>query len=225
MFEAELCLGDARLVARADGVLLVPRERALVVGDLHLGRAERTARDGMSLLPPYDSRDTLDRLEAAITETRPQLVVCLGDSFDDLGAAETLAEEAAERIGRLTAGRRWIWVAGNHDPGPLNMPGSHIAALTLAGLELRHIADTQVQHGEVSAHYHPKAVLCRGGQRISRKCFLADRRRVLLPAFGTYTGGLDVKSAAFDRLFAGEALALLTGRKLVAVRRSELGGS
>lgn len=208
-------LGGATLEARASGALWWPAERLLVVGDLHLGRAERLARIGAPLLPPHDTDETLARLEAEVRRTAPETVVCLGDSFDDAAAANGLAPALAPRLARLAAGRRWVWVAGNHDPGPVEVPGEHVAALGIDGVRLRHVAG-DLPHGEteVSAHYHPKARLCLRGVRISRRCFLADERRVILPAFGAYTGGLDVSDAAFRPLIDRSGRALLLGRRM-----------
>jgi hypothetical protein len=140
-----------------------PERSLLCVGDLHLGRAERLAREGGDLLPSYESIATLDRLEAEIAALSPRLVICLGDSFDDLAAARTLSEAVPTRIGRLAAGRRWIWVAGDHDPGPVELPGTHLAELRLGLLSFRHIALPRLaaSGGEVSAHYHPKARVTR----------------------------------------------------------------
>ena len=219
----KIALADAVLMARPSGCLFWPDERLLVAGDLHLGRAERLARLGAPLLPPYETEATLERLEAEVHATAPRVVVCLGDSFDDLAAAEELAETLGPRLARLAAGRRWIWVAGNHDPGPADLPGEHVAALRIGSVRLRHIAAPLADgEAEVSAHYHPKARLCRRGVRVVRRCFLADRRRVILPAFGAYTGGLDVTDAVCRGLVGPEARALLTGSRISPVPLARL---
>jgi len=222
--QAQIVLAGTTVELHPSGALYWPDRSLLCVGDLHLGRAERLAREGGDLLPPYESIDTLDRLEAEIMALRPRLVVCLGDSFDDLDAARNLSEEVLLRIDRLAAGRRWIWVAGNHDPGPVEMPGTHLAELRLGLLNFRHIALPRLGSGggEVSAHFHPKARLNRRGARITRRCFLADSRRAVLPAFGTYAGGLDARDPAFDPLLDAEARAFLLGNRITAVPRSRL---
>ena len=226
MSATEILLAGERLEPRPSGALHWPARALLVVGDLHLGRSERLARQGAGLLPPYETTDTLNRLEEEIGALAPRLVICLGDSFDDLEAAAALAEDVALRIERLAAGRRWIWVAGNHDPGPVDLPGTHLAEAALGPLVFRHIAEPGAalgpSRGEVSAHFHPKARVSRRGQRISRPCFLADDQRVILPAFGTYTGGLDALNPAFDPLLAPTARALLLGRKVTPLSRMEL---
>jgi DNA ligase-associated metallophosphoesterase len=203
-------LCGAGLRALPSGALHWPAERLLAVADLHLGRSERTARRGGSLLPPYETEDTLLRLEADIAATAPATVVCLGDSFDDDAAATALPEPARLWLARLMAGRRWIWIAGNHDPGPLELGGSHLRQLALGPLTFRHIAAPPAR-GEVSGHYHPKLRLSLGGTRVSRPCFLIDAARVILPAYGTYTGGLSTDAAALGALMAPDALAVLTG--------------
>ena len=216
MFRYDFLLSGARLTARPTGALWWEDERLLAVGDLHLGKSERLAREGRSLLPPYETIHTLDRLQAEIDATRPRTVVLVGDSFDDMDASSELADGAFDRINRMAAGRRMIWITGNHDPGQLDLPGANLASFRADPLVFRHIASADAE-GEVSAHYHPKARISVKGQRISRACFLVDRRRVILPAFGTYTGGLDITNAAFDVLFGDDAMALLTGRQITAL--------
>lgn len=203
-------LAGAALEARSSGALWWPDRRVLVVSDLHLGKSERMVRLGGAMLPPYETRDTLARLDAEIAGLRPRAVICLGDSFDDVAVAEGLAEEAVLWLSRLMAGRRWIWIEGNHDPGPVGLSGTHLAELPEPPLVFRHIARPGAS-GEVSGHYHPKAVVNARGRRVSRPCFLFDSDRVILPAFGTYTGGLRTTAPALAGLMRPEALAILTG--------------
>ncbi len=203
-------LAGTPLQARASGALWWPEAGVLAVSDLHLGKAERIARRGGSMLPPYETRDTLARLDTEIAATAPRQVICLGDSFDDLRAAEQVAGEAALWLSRLMAGRNWIWIEGNHDPGPVALAGAHLAELQIGPLSFRHIARPG-QSGEVSGHYHPKASISLRGRIISRACFLYDSDRVVLPAFGTYTGGLRCTSGVLAGLMRADARAVLTG--------------
>jgi DNA ligase-associated metallophosphoesterase len=203
-------LAGQTLVALGSGALWWPDQLLLCVSDLHLGKSERFARRSGVPLPPYETRDTLLRLQADIEAFQPRSVICLGDSFDDMAAAEGLPETDRLWIARLQAGRRWIWIEGNHDPGPVDLGGAHLAELPLPPLCFRHIADP-VQSGEISGHYHPKATIRTRIRTISRPCFLIDSDRVILPAFGTYTGGLRSSDAVLDRLMRDEALAVLTG--------------
>ncbi len=203
-------LAGTDLVARASGALWWPDKRVLVVSDLHLGKSERIARQGGAMLPPYETRDTLARLDAEIAATQPHTVICLGDSFDDRAVVDRLAEDAVLWLSRLMAGRRWIWIEGNHDPGPVGLAGTHLAELPFAPLTFRHIARTSAS-GEVSGHYHPKATVHARGRTVSRPCFLYDSDRVILPAFGTYTGGLRSTDQALTALMRPESLAILTG--------------
>ncbi len=204
------------LSALGSGALWWADQSLLVVSDLHLGKSERMARRGGSTLPPYETQDTLQRLEADLTRTQAKTVICLGDSFDDLGAALALPEEARLWITRLQAGRRWVWIEGNHDPGPVDLGGTHLAELEVAPLTFRHIAQ-QGTTGEVSGHYHPKARVQMRGRSVSRPAFLFDAHRLILPAYGTYTGGLRSGSATLSRLMAADAHAVLTGPQPVTV--------
>lgn len=206
----DFTLAGAALVALPSGALFWPAERMLAVSDLHLGKAERIARTGGAMLPPYETQDTLARLEADIARTGAGTVLCLGDSFDDLAAARGLAEADRLWLVRLMAGRNWLWVEGNHDPGPLDLGGTHLAELVRGPLIFRHIARPGAT-AEISGHYHPKAALSLGGRAVSRPCFLIDGNRVILPAYGTFTGGLRTAAPPLAGLMQPQALAVLTG--------------
>ena len=198
------------LRALPSGGLWWPDAGVLCVSDLHLGKSERIARRSGYALPPYEVRDTLTRLEADIAATGARLVICLGDSFDDQTAAEHLPEDARLWIIRLQAGRRWVWIEGNHDPGPTGYGGTHLHDMTIGPLVLRHIAQPDGK-GEVSGHYHPKAQLPTRGRLITRPAFLFDDRRLILPAYGTYTGGLRSDAETLRALMQPNTLAILTG--------------
>ena len=203
-------LAGTCLVAMGSGALYWPDKALICVSDLHLGKSERRARLGEAPLPPYETRDTLLRLEADLASTSAHTVVCLGDSFDDPAAADALLEKEKLWISRLQAGRHWIWIEGNHDPGPVDMGGTHLAAFKLMSLTFRHIADP-TKTGEISGHYHPKAKLKTRGPAVTKPAFLIDTDRVILPAYGTYTGGLRSYDAALTKLMRSDALAVMTG--------------
>lgn len=203
-------LAGAELTALASGALYWDARNLLCVSDLHLGKAERRARLGEPPLPPYETRDTLSRLENDLRQTGASTVICLGDSFDDSTAAAALPEAEKLWIAKLQAGRRWVWIEGNHDPGPVDLGGTHLAELPVPPLVFRHIARPG-QCGEVSGHYHPKVRLALRGRSLSRPAFLLDSNRVILPAYGTYTGGLYSHEEVLSTLMRQEALAILTG--------------
>lgn len=207
-------LGGAALEITGAGALWWPDQALLCVSDLHLGRSERYARRAGALLPPYEVEDTLLRLDQEIERLAPREVVCLGDSFDDDAASAGLPEAARGWLLRLMAGRRWIWIEGNHDPGPTRLGGAHLAEHRVGPLTFRHIAEPGAR-GEVSGHYHPKAQV--GGRGRARPAALYDDTRLILPAFGTYTGGLRAHDAAFDGLFGPRAVAVLTGKAPLAI--------
>lgn len=204
------------LAALPSGALWWPSRRLLCVSDLHLGKSERAARRSGMMLPPYETRDTLARLQKDLTATAPAAVICLGDSFDDLAAAESLSREEAQWLSALVGGRRWIWVEGNHDPGPLPFGGLQVAEHREGALTFRHIARSGAI-GELSGHYHPKARVVLRGQTITRPCFLLDQNRLIMPAYGTYTGGLYSHTPALARLMEPKAVAILCGQTPCAV--------
>ncbi|MEE3100901.1 MAG: ligase-associated DNA damage response endonuclease PdeM [Pseudomonadota bacterium] len=215
-------LAGAALVARPSGALWRPERRLLAVADLHLGKSERLARRGGALLPPYETEATLDRLDAEIAALDPAEVICLGDSFDDPAAAAGLAPQARTRLEAMAAGRRWIWAEGNHDPGPngITAPGMvHVAEWRDGPLVFRHIAARETTPGtaEVSGHYHPTGRLPGGGG--ARPCFVLTGARLILPAFGAFTGGLCARDPAI-RALAPAGLALLLGPRVTPVPRA-----
>jgi len=210
MSSVELTLAEAPLSARATGALYWPATSVLCVSDLHLGRTERIAREGGQIIPPYENTDTLQRLDDEIQALNPATVICLGDSFDDLAATKSLTDIEVDWITRLQAGREWIWVEGNHDPAPLNLGGTHRETLHIEALTFRHITDGTTT-GEITGHYHPKATIPARSRSVTRACFLFDKTRLIMPAFGTYTGGLNVARAPLSTMFTANAQVVLTG--------------
>ena len=205
-----------RLVARPSGALHWPAAGLLVVSDLHLGKSERIARRGGPLLPPYETADTLTRLEEDLEETDPRAVISLGDSFDDMEAAEALEPPIRAWIARLMSGRDWTWVTGNHDPAPTGLGGHAADGVRCGPLSFRHVMSAEGV-GEVSGHYHPKASVCVRGRAVSRPCFLRDEARLVMPAYGTYTGGLRTRDAALAERMGAGARAILAGLPMVEI--------
>lgn len=200
----------ATLTALGSGALYWAAENLICVSDLHLGKSERRARLGDAPLPPYETHDTLSRLDADLRRTGAATVVCLGDSFDDRMAAHALPEAEKLWIAALQAGRKWIWIEGNHDPGPVDLGGTHMAECAFDPLRFRHIASPS-ESFEISGHYHPKTTLKTGHRSITRPAFLIDDTRIILPAYGTYTGGLRSHDSVLQSLMRPGALAVMTG--------------
>lgn len=206
-------LNETLFHALPSGALWAPASGTLTVSDLHLGKSDRIARRRGIMLPPYDTRATLDKIDVLLTSLNPRRVVCLGDSFDDLAAAESLDDGGKMQLNRQQAGRDWVWIEGNHDPGPVDLGGRHLKEFVEDAITYRHIA-TEDGRGEVSGHYHPKCRLPNGG---TRPAFLIDAHRVILPAFGTFTGGLRGSHPALRTLMDPKAMAVLTGKRAMPV--------
>ena len=213
----ELC------VLRCSGALWLPAHGTLVAGDLHLEKGSAFAVRGQ-MLPPYDSRATLDRLEAEIAELKPDRVVLLGDSFHDSKSIGRMAAEDRERLDRLAFGRDWVWLEGNHDREALTtadadavsrLPGRIVGDLRLGALYLIHEPVPDAEDGEVAGHLHPCARVVAHARMVRRPCFVTDGRRLILPAFGAFTGGLNVLDAAIAGLFAERPLAAALGKHRV----------
>ena len=198
-----------------DGALYWAEERLLVAADLHLEKGTSYAGSAGRLLPPYDSAQTVARLERLVEAYRPLRVVALGDSFHDRRGAARLDGAVAERIRALSDQVDWIWIHGNHDPKPPQQLGGRGAVeIAIGPLVFRHDAheDRHGEGGEVIGHYHPVASVSTRGRSFRRRCFAIGRDRLLMPAFGAYAGGLSVCEAAIRRLLDAEAKLALLGR-------------
>ncbi len=194
------------------GALFWPATGLLAVSDLHLEKGTSFARKGM-LLPPWDTHATLDRLTLLLRRWQPRIVVALGDSFHDSDGAQRLPHGELQRLNAMTQGHRFIWVQGNHDPHPpAGVGGEWVAQFDTNPIVFRHQAIAAADPGEIVGHHHPKAAVPARGGDVSRPCFVVDSRRVMMPAFGAYTGGLDVRDRAIAGLFPRGARVFLLGK-------------
>ena len=213
MTAAPIHIAGERLMLDPMGALFWPETRLLAVSDLHLEKGSSRARGG-SLLPPWDTHATLDRLALLLRRWKPATVVTLGDSFHDTEAAGRLPPGELARLAAMTEAHQFIWVLGNHDPHPPNgIGGQFVQAWATHPLMFRHEADPRAPAGEIVGHHHPKARVPARGEQVSRPCFVADSRRLMMPAFGAYTGGLDVRDPAIARLFPRGGRVFLLGRE------------
>src|SRR5581483_709789 len=197
----------------AVGALYWEDEDTLLVADLHLEKGAAFAALGM-LLPPYDTRTTLQRLEKVINAVKPGRVVALGDSFHRSEGAARMADDDLALLTSLQKGREWYWICGNHDPHlPASIGGTICTTLTICGITLRHEPSATVAEREIAGHLHPVARIARRGAVIRRRCFATDGNRLVMPAFGAYAGGLNVLDRAFGDLFLRHRLeAWMMGR-------------
>lgn len=207
------------------GALWWPARATLVVSDLHLGRAARGLHGGAALLPPYDALETLARLDTALSTTGARRVIALGDSLDAPDSDAHLPAVAREELSRLVRGYEWVWIAGNHDPiaPSQQIRGERASGFSDAGLHFCHIAQACADPTgnlipEISGHYHPKLRRRIKGVQIARACFLLGRQRLILPAYGAFSGGMDADRPPLSDLAGPGALALLTGNRVVALR-------
>ncbi len=213
--EHSLGICGVDLLLDLSGAIYWPEERVLVVADLHLEKGSSFARRGM-LLPPYDTGATLARLGQVIAHHAPRLVIALGDSFHDGGGPARVMPQDRAALAGLQRGRDWVWIAGNHDPEPAQGIGGVFAqSLSVGPLTFRHEPTEGSADGEIAGHLHPSARVTQRGRAVTRKCFAADGHRLVMPAFGAYAGGLNIRDRAFAKVF--DALAFTT--HLIGERR------
>ena len=203
-------------VASADGALFWPAQNALLVADLHLEKASWFARLGQ-FLPPYDSHATLSALASEVERTGASRLYCLGDSFHDASGCERVPPSARALLTDLTGRLDWTWIVGNHDPGFADhCGGTLVEEVEVAGIILRHEAVRAEPRPEMSGHFHPKLRVHLSGRSVSRRCFVASPTKLILPAFGSLTGGLDAHHPEILGSVGSEAAALVpvSGRLL-----------
>ncbi len=213
MAETYVEIAGAPAVLDPAGALWLAESRTLVVSDLHLEKSSSFARRGM-MLPPYDTGATLTLLAELVARRNPRRVICLGDSFHDRGGFCRLGGPDRLRLGDVQRGREWIWVTGNHDAElPAEIHGEVVAEIRADSLNFRHEPTQGVAPGEVAGHLHPSAKIRSRGRAVRCRAFAGDGARMVLPAFGVLTGGLNVLDQAFAPLFpAGALRAVLIGR-------------
>ena len=183
------------------GALYWPEQGLLVVADLHLEKGSSFARRG-SLLPPYDTTETLARLARLIAHYAPRIVIALGDNFHDGGGPARLSAPDRASLTALERGRDWIWIAGNHDPDPAEgIGGTFAETFSLGALIFRHKPSQDAPDGEIAGHLHPVAHVVQRGRAVSRRCFATDGKALVMPALGAYTGGLNIRDRAFAAVF------------------------
>src|SRR5947199_3380354 len=189
------------LAADCLGALCWPEEGLLVLADLHLEKGSSFARRG-TLLPPYDTTETLARLARLIARFAPRVVVALGDNFHDGDGPARLSAQNRASLAVLQRGRQWVWIAGNHDPEPAGGIGGEFAAsVSVGALTFRHQLARNAPQGEIAGHLHPVARIVQRGRAVSRRCFVGDGKVLVMPAFGAYTGGLNIRDRAFAAVF------------------------
>jgi DNA ligase-associated metallophosphoesterase len=215
----ELHVADVAFVGDPAGALFWPEPGLLAVADLHLEKGSSFAARGV-LLPPYDTAATLAQLAGLIARYAPRLVVALGDSFHDRNGPARVADADRAMLRALQRGRDWIWIAGNHDPEPAaGIGGSFAEVLACGPIVFRHVPQELEFDGEIAGHLHPFARVAQRGRTTSRRCFATDGRRLVMPAFGAYTGGLNVRSRAFADVFETLSFTahMLGGERLYAI--------
>ncbi len=203
---ARAIVAGQELLCDWSGCIWWEAERTLLVADLHLEKGASLASRG-ALIPPYDTTATLALLASRIAFWNPATVIALGDSFHNDTVSAYLPPVHVAHLAAMMAGRQWLWLTGNHDPSPPSgIGGDSAIEICIGELTLRHQADPNHGGAELSGHLHPAGRIVRRGKSVRRRCFVTDGTRMILPAFGAYTGGLNIRDRAFDGLFDQQLL-------------------
>ncbi len=220
---AATCINGEELALLTGGAVYWPAQDALIVADLHFEKGSSFATKGV-LLPPYDTRATLKRLTVLCDALKPKRIFSLGDAFHDGGAETRMDDEDARLLINLMSAHDWVWILGNHDPAPPSrFKGAVEHALREGGLYLTHEPSPRPQPGEIAGHLHPCAKVKTSASTLRRRCFVGHEGRMILPAFGAYTGGLNVLDNAFAPLFPKNLRVWAMGREAVyAIARRSL---
>ena len=209
-------IAGERLTADSDGALWWADKSVLAVADLHLEKGSAYAKRTGQMLPPYDSRATLARLCVLAERYQPKTIICLGDNFHDGEGPARLDADSRKALIQLMRGRRFVWIEGNHDAAAaLALGGECAPEVEIGPIVFRHEPQPGRSRGELAGHLHPVASVNTRARRVRRRCFVSDGMRCVLPAFGAYTGGLDVFDEAFAPLFPDAFSAYLLGRDRV----------
>ena len=224
MDETAVEVNGERVVLDPSGAAWWPDARTLVFADLHFEKGSFYALS-RQFLPPYDTRETIARMAAVVERHRPARIIALGDSFHDRDAGNRFDEFDRAALARLGRGLEWIWITGNHDPSPPGWLDGVIAdEVAIGGLLFRHEPSPIGRRGEVAGHLHPCATVTRRGHALRRRCFVSDGKRMILPSFGAYTGGLNVNDEAISSLFPEAFLAYMLGaRRVYTIATSRAG--
>ena len=217
---ATVTVAGVTLCADLSGALYWESERLLVVSDLHLEKGSSYAMRGQ-FLPPYDTIATLGRLGAVMAQYDPRRVIALGDSFHDRDAHGRLTTPDRGVLAAMQSGREWVWISGNHDPElPDDLGGDVVAELAIGGVIFRH--EPTGAAGEIAGHLHPKARVSTRGRSLERRCLACDGERAVMPAFGAYAGGLNIRDAAFRKIFGtlGFVAHVMGDRRMHAIAAS-----
>ena len=223
-FSATAVIAGEEAFCDRRGALFFPGHGLLAVSDLHLEKGSAYARRGV-FLPPYDTAETLAKLEAVIADFDPRIVVSLGDSFHDRVGSSHMPSIFRDRLERMMRRRDWLWVTGNHDPdAPENLSGTSVTEVALGGLIFRHEPTAGQCAGEIAGHLHPGARIVRQGRSVRRPCFASDGLRMIMPAFGALTGSLNVLDRAYAGLFDWRVFRahVLGSERVYALNRSVL---
>ena len=188
------------------------RERLLAIADIHFGKAAAFRSFGIPV-PRGTTSENLDALDALIDATGAHHVLFLGDFL------HARAAHAAGTQGAMLAWRRrrqdlvLTLVRGNHDKhagDPADALGIELVdePYTVGALSFCHHPDQDAPGYVLAGHVHPVYVLATRFDALRLPCFVVGPHRMILPSFGSFTGGHTIRPEDGDRIYvtSGEAV-------------------
>ena len=202
---------DHLMILHHQGVLFWPEMKLAVVSDLHLEKGSYYAELGQ-FVPPHDTYQTLLQLKSILDFGAIHKVVLLGDSFHDNDGYDRMSRQERDMLNYLCNKYELIWIIGNHD-NDFALDGVKFCdEITIEDVVFRH-EHQNLATNEISGHYHPKAYLKLQGKKVTRPCFIHDDKKLIMPAFGAFTGGLNHNDPVIQAIFTNEYYLGLLGQK------------
>ena len=213
---SKIIFANKEFILQKDGSVYWPDKKSLILGDLHLEKSSYFAKLG-NFLPPYDSFETLNKLEKSLNKLNVNKIILLGDIFHDKEGIKRLNKKLLKYLDYICKKFDVIWLVGNHDGIDRPKDAKFCKKYKIDNINFNHKSSKNTMN-ELSGHYHPKATLKLFKTKISKPCFLIGKSKIILPAYGSFTGGIDSQDEIFKKIFENKYKTyLFLNKKLVKV--------
>ena len=195
------------------GILFWFDKQIAIIADLHLEKGSSFGPSGQ-FLPPYDSEETLNKIFKTIKNHKIKTIILLGDTFHDKNAFDRMSEKVFILFKSLIEKYEVIFILGNHESkfeiGRINFLNEYV----IDDIHFIHQA-LQKSIFQISGHFHPVATIKSSIKKITAKCLLHTNNHIILPSFGTYTGGLNINDPALKPFVNHKSYVYLLTKKSI----------